>query len=116
MAEECPLLSAAAKAAIGAGDATVHVSAVTALEIASKVRIGKWPEAADIAHNIEAIILCEGFVMMPVTVAHATLAGFIESPHRDPFDRLLAAQSIAEDLIIVTKDAALTALGARSIW
>ncbi len=109
-------LSAAAKAAIGTDDAIVHVSAVTALEIASEVRIGKWPEAADIAHTLEAVILREGFIDLPVMIAHATSAGFIESPHRDPFDRLLAAQSIAEDMIIVTKDAALTSLGARSLW
>ena len=54
--------------------------------------------------------------MLSVTVEHAKFAGFIESPHRDPFDRLLSAQAIVDELVVVTGDLMISALGAETLW
>ncbi|MFZ1105914.1 MAG: PIN domain-containing protein [Hyphomicrobiaceae bacterium] len=45
-----------------------------------------------------------GFELLPIAVAHARAAGLIAAPHRDPFDRLLAAQATSEGLVLVTAD------------
>lgn len=111
-----PLLSAAANGAIGDEGSTIFVSAISALEIAAKVRIGKWPEAAQISKDLEGIIAREGFCPLDLTLEHAKLAGTIQSPHRDPFDRIIAAQAIVDQLTVVTCDAQIAGLGALTLW
>ena len=54
--------------------------------------------------------------MLPVTVAHGLLAGALAGEHRDPFDRMIAAQAIHDDLTVITRDPALAALGCRTFW
>ena len=109
-------LSTIAHDAISTEDAEVFESAVSALEISSKVRIGKWPEAAELARTIELVISRERFIPLAVTVGHAKLAGAIAGFHRDPFDRLLAAQAISDDLTLVTNDPLIGPLGAKLLW
>jgi PIN domain nuclease of toxin-antitoxin system len=95
---------------------TVHVSSVSIFEIANKVRIGKLPmtgKAADALANI-----CEEFSFrrLDLTIRHAQVAGLLPCPHRDPFDRMLAAQAIIEDMQVMTVDAQIAALGAKVVW
>lgn len=94
----------------------LHISAVSALEIATKVRIGKLPEASELINGFEASLSLQGIRELPVSVTHARRAGLLQSRHRDPFDRILAAQSIIEDLPIVSGDVVLGSLGAQLIW
>jgi PIN domain nuclease of toxin-antitoxin system len=72
------------------------VSAATAWEIATKFRVGKLPKARDVAADIAGCLDREGFVEMPVTVAHGQRAGALPDLHRDPFDRMLVAQALIE--------------------
>ncbi|UZN04572.1 type II toxin-antitoxin system VapC family toxin [Cellulomonas sp. S1-8] len=85
----------------------LFVSAVSALEIATKQRLGKL-EAGDLVdawtHRLAEI----GVTELPVTAEHALLAGRLQWTHRDPFDRLLVAQSVVENARLVTQDAAIT--------
>jgi PIN domain nuclease of toxin-antitoxin system len=111
-----PRLSRAARRAIETADAEVYVSAASALEIATKVRIGKLPEAKRLAGTFSAALTEQGFRQLPITVAHALRAGVLAGAHRDPFDRLLAAQSMLEDLPIVSGDAWLKTFGVSAIW
>jgi PIN domain nuclease of toxin-antitoxin system len=60
-------------------------------------------------------IVREGFVELPVSVAHAQRAGALPIPHRDPFDRMLIAQALAEDIAMVTVDR-FDAFGVRRLW
>src|SRR5260370_12330215 len=99
-------LSQSAREAIEAIDAAVHVSAVCAWEIAYKFRAGKWPEAEILATDIVRIMSAHGFEPLPLSLEHARHAGLLRSPHRDPFDRMLAAQAEIEDLPLVTADPA----------
>ncbi len=94
----------------------VYISAVCAWEIATKHRLGKWPEAAPIVSGFDLLSARSGFTPLPVTVAHARLAGSLQGKHRDPFDRMLVAQAMHDALIVVTRDAAITQYGVLTIW
>lgn len=82
----------------------VFVSAVSAMEISTKFRIGKLAKAAKYAGRIDAVIAEEGFLALPLTAAHADLAGSFRSSNNDPWDRLLAAQAKLENLTLVSND------------
>jgi PIN domain nuclease of toxin-antitoxin system len=109
-------LSDRARAAIEADDATVYVSAVTAWEIATKVRLGKWPEAASLATSLATVIAQFGFVALSVTLDHALTAGSLAGQHRDPFDRMLAAQAAIEGVPLITADPAFRTFGTEVLW
>jgi PIN domain nuclease of toxin-antitoxin system len=94
----------------------VHVSAVTAIEIATKYRLGKLDEAADAVHRYDELIRTDGFHHLPINYAHSLTAGSYPSEHRDPFDRLLAAQVQLESLHLVTRDSAFAQLGIATLW
>lgn len=95
---------------------TVLVSAVSAWEIATKHRVGKWPEVAPIIHGFQTFVLRSRFGMLPITAAHALIAGALDGPHRDPFDRLLIAQAREERAPIVSADRVFAFYGATVIW
>lgn len=80
----------------------VFVSASTAWEIAVKQAAGKLHVPFDVATAIEE----EGFIPLPITVAHGVAAGALPRHHADPFDRMLVAQAREEGLWLVTADAA----------
>lgn len=109
-------LSATAAAAIADEDAEILLSAVVAWELATKSRLGKWPEAQAVVRDLDVALEAERFSALVVTLDHARLAGSIASPHKDPFDRMLAAQSEIEGAPIVTADPALRSLGSQIVW
>lgn len=94
----------------------IFVSAVSIYEIANKFRIGRMPDAGPILKLAEENFSTFDWVLLPINMQHARLAGGLPSPHRDPFDRLLAAQSIRENVPVVTVDAAISELGAMVVW
>jgi PIN domain nuclease of toxin-antitoxin system len=97
-------------------DNEVFASAVSAYEIALKHRLGKLPGAARLAGAFEAEIARQDFSELSLTVAHARLAGQLAGEHRDPFDRMLAAQAIVENLVLISNDAALDQFGVQRLW
>jgi PIN domain nuclease of toxin-antitoxin system len=92
------------------------VSAASAWEIATKVRLGKLPGAEPIAADVAAVIASQGFEELAVSVRHAQRAGLFSLDHRDPFDRMLAAQSELEGVPLASNDRALDAFGVVRIW
>ena len=111
-----PRLSRSGREAIEAVDVIVHVSAITAWEIAYKFRAGKWPAAAALANDLAGIMSEYRFEPLPLSLEHARHAGLMISAHRDPFDRLLAAQAEIEDLALVTADPAFRNFNVRTLW
>lgn len=110
-----PNLSAKAKRAIVDEASDVYVSAASAWEIATKVRIGKleWPAEAG---SIQAYATAQGFRALPILLEHAERAGQLQIAHRDPFDRMLIAQAQIEDLWLVSNETLFDAAGARRYW
>lgn len=113
---DSPNLSEAARGLIADGANTIYVSAISAYEIALKWRLGKLPQFDDPIGQYGPLMASNGFTCLPLTDGHALAAGTLDIGHRDPFDRLIAAQARADDLIVVTRDAALATLGCRTLW
>ena len=109
-------LSRRARLTIGDEANTVLVSAASAWEIATKVRIGKLPGAADVAADIAGCLMRQRFESLDITVLHAQRAGRLAGSHRDPFDRMLIAQAQIEDLPIVTNESVFDDYGVTRIW
>ncbi len=86
------------------------------MEIATKNRLGKLPEADMLAADFEAEIEAEGFQGLPITLAHGRLAGSLSIPHKDPFDRLLIAQALTEGMTLVSNEQAFDAFGVTRLW
>ena len=93
------------------------VSAVSAWEIATKHRLGKLPQADVLLSAYPKHLDRLGVIRLPVAEDHALLAGRLEWNHRDPFDRMLAAQSMVESLVIITGDPAFAGCpGVPTLW
>ena len=101
---------------IAEADNEVLVSAVSAFEVATKFRIGKWNDIGPLAMAFEEIVSAQDFALLHVSANHASRAGLMRGAHRDPFDRLLAAQTEIEGLQLVTDDARFRDLGTATIW
>jgi PIN domain nuclease of toxin-antitoxin system len=109
-------LSARAKALIADPDHEVLVSSASAWEIATKHRLGRLDSARELVRDIPSWVRRAGFVELPITIAHAQKAGAFPQTHRDPFDRMLAAQSLLEGVPVVSRDAVLDVFGASRVW
>lgn len=83
----------------------VHVSAASAWELETKKRLGKLR----FPFTVVELVAQFGFQESPVTVEQATLAGALDWGHRDPFDRMLVAQSLSEGFTLVSADPAIAA-------
>lgn len=94
----------------------VYVSAVSAIEVAIKFRRGKLPSAAPLAADFRAEIEAVGFLPLSITVDHARLAGVLDIPHNDPFDRLLIAQARIENLLLVSNEQIFDGFGVVRLW
>ncbi len=111
-----PALSKKARRVIEESGNEILVSAASAWEIATKVRLGKLPTATDLAAHFEAQIALEGFRSLPISLHHAIRAGFLPAHHKDPFDRMLIAQAQAENIPIISNEELFDSYGVRRIW
>jgi PIN domain nuclease of toxin-antitoxin system len=93
----------------------VLMSAVVPWELATKSRLGKWPSARRVLDEIEDILGRREMVALPITTLHAKVAGSFPVDHRDPFDRILAAQAKCENVPLVTVDPAFAEFGIELI-
>ncbi|MCR4522049.1 MULTISPECIES: type II toxin-antitoxin system VapC family toxin [Bosea] len=109
-------LSNRAREAIADEANSVAVSAASAMEVATKFRIGKLPDAALLAQDFETIIADQGFVELPIAIRHAVRAGEMNITHKDPFDRLLIAQAQAEDMTLVSNEALFDGFAVKRLW
>ena len=111
-----PQLSDAARDSINDRSHPILVSAVTAFEIANKVRLGKLPAMRELVPIYDLALTQDGIGSLPIHDRHAHHAGLLEGEHRDPFDRMIAAQALLEDMTVVTRDPALAAFGCKVLW
>lgn len=94
----------------------IHLSTASLWEMAIKISVSKlqFPEAFDVFVIRE--VATNGFLLLPIEVGHLGLVATLPFHHRDPFDRLLAAQSLAENLPVISADSKLDAYGIQRVW
>ena len=89
-------------------NAQVFLSVVTVAEVCIKAALGKleMPQAiaADPAAGFRAACADAGFTLVPVEVEHAAMLRSLPSHHKDPFDRLLIAQAMHHELVLISRD------------
>jgi len=109
-------LSRPARSVTGETKNVIFVSAASASETATKVRLGKLPSASDLAADFAGQLERESMQMLPITVEHAIRAGLLPGAHKDPFDRMLVAQSQAENMPLIGNETLFDSYGVRRIW
>jgi PIN domain nuclease of toxin-antitoxin system len=109
-------LSTKAKSLLSSLSTEVFVSAASAWEIATKVRIGKLPGAGAFAAEFPNRIERLGFHGLAVTLEHGQRAGLLPGMHKDPFDRMLIAQAQAENIPLISNEHTFDDYGIRRIW
>lgn len=114
-----PHLGQAAKLALEHPANTFFVSIVSIWEIAIKNSLGKLDLDAPLSVFLQDVVQ-KGFNLMPIDLVHILQSTMLPFHHRDPFDRLLIGQALAENLILVSKDPAFDAYsessGLKLIW
>jgi PIN domain nuclease of toxin-antitoxin system len=115
-ATDDPKLSRKAQAIISSLETDVFVSAASAWELSTKVRIGKLPGLEAFAAEFPARIRALGFSDLAIQVEHGQRAGLLPGNHKDPFDRMLIAQAQAENMPIVSNERVFDAYHVRRIW
>jgi PIN domain nuclease of toxin-antitoxin system len=94
---------------------TILVSAISFFEIAQKARLGKWPEMTPYADRLPELLASQRGVVASLEAADCLMAGTMEWPHRDPFDRFLAASALRRGIAIVSADSIFDGVVAR-LW
>lgn len=95
----------------------VYVSAATAWELRTKRRLGKLAAVTPlIVRDLASVLASEDFRALPITFADGDLAGALPHVHKDPFDRMIAAQALNHHLAVVSNDSALDAFGVVRVW
>lgn len=92
------------------------VSAATVWEIAIKHRAGKLEEASNLILDISSALEEQGFWELTITVDDGVRAGMLPMHHRDPFDRMLIAQALGRNLMLVSGEAMFDRYGVRRLW
>ncbi len=109
-------LSDRANQAIDNRSNAVYVSAASAWEVSTKHRLGKLPEGEAILLRFAGAVTDIRAEPLAMSVEHSLLAGSFPMEHRDPFDRMLAAQAALEGAVLVTADPAFNAFPITTLW
>ena len=94
----------------------ILVSAASAWEIATKVRLGKLPGAEKLEQDYLAVMEEAGYTLLAIDTESALRAGRLTAEHKDPFDRMIAAQAPAMDVAVLSPDPQFDQFGVRLIW
>ncbi len=111
-----PQLSKTARKAMESDTNRIVVSSVNVYEIANKHRLGRLPALGEILSDLDNAIDYAGFARLSLSTRHTLRAGLLLGDHRDPFDRMIAAQGLVEQMTVVTRDRAIAAFGCEVLW
>jgi PIN domain nuclease of toxin-antitoxin system len=111
-----PRLSKRARQIISNKVNTILVSSASAWEISTKFRLGKLSGAENLVKDLPDLLRKARIDVLPINLRHALLSGSLVNDHRDPFDRMLAAQTIIEDLPLVTSDKVFIDFSLKIVW
>ncbi len=113
---DAPELSRAARETIGGGGNDIFFSVVSAWEIVIKFRLGQLEISESASAFLIDQVSLNGFGVLPIEMTHALQIQDLPSHHRDPFDRMLVAQSLVENMPLITCDKCIAAYDAPIIW
>jgi PIN domain nuclease of toxin-antitoxin system len=111
-----PHLSRAARRLIEQPSSMAFVSAASAWEITTKVRLGRLNDPQGVTDSLDEHLRIQGFRELPITLEHGRRAGMLAGPHKDPFDRMLIAQAQSEGLAVVSNGKAFDPYGVARVW
>ena len=109
-------LSRKARSAIGSGRNECFLSIASGWEIAIKVSLGSLRVEGALDRFLPEQMAANGFQPLPIELQHAARVATLPFHHRDPFDRLLIAQALEEELAIVTADPVFVEYGVKRVW
>ncbi len=109
-------LSETARESIVAADGIVYVSPASLWEVAIKISLGKYVLPMPFAAFWDDQLLANDFTLLPISVAHTARVAELPYHHRDPFDRLIIAQSLVEMIPVVSSDELFADYGVERIW
>jgi len=110
------VISAKARKLLADESNIILVSAASVWEIATRVRSGKMPEAEQLERNFLETMEIAGYTILSLDASSALRAARLPGLHRDPFDRILAAQALSLDIPVITPDPLFDQFGVRRIW
>jgi PIN domain nuclease of toxin-antitoxin system len=113
---DSPSLSSTAREVIAAPTNEIFISTASVWEIRTKQRLGKLALIPDLSVQFGELLQKSRFAVLDIGWRHALVAGGYAADHRDPFDRMLAAQSALEALPLVTRDPVFSAFGNPCLW
>jgi PIN domain nuclease of toxin-antitoxin system len=111
-----PRLSDTARELVGNGESELFLSAASGWEIAIKMRLGRLEVREDPEQFIFDQLALNDIAVLPISMNHALRTAALPDHHRDPFDRMLVAQSQIEQLPIVTADPLIARYAVEVIW
>lgn len=111
-----PRLSEKARARIADADSTIFVSPASLWEIAIKISIGKYALPEPFVEFWERQLRMNDFTLVPISVEQTAHVVILPFHHRDPFDRLIIAQSLVEEIPVISSDIIFDSYGADRIW
>lgn len=109
-------LSREARETIADEGNVILVSAASAWEISTKVRLGKLPGVEKLERDYLDVMEDAGYTLLAIDTESALRAGRLAADHRDPFDRMIAAQALALDIPVLSSDPQFDQFGIRRIW
>jgi len=109
-------LSKRARLTIGDDTTQVLVSAASAYELTLKATLGRLSLPDEPERFLAGRLPATGFEGLPISIAHAARAAALPLLHRDPWDRILAAQALTEQVSIISTDPAFRELGVDVLW
>lgn len=114
--EDHPSLSPAARALIEDATNDIFLSIASVWEMAIKASLGKLTLSQPFDLFIPNQLLLNNITLLDITVSHTLHVATLPFHHRDPFDRLLIAQSLVEQMPIISIDSAFDAYGVKRMW
>jgi len=109
-------LSGAVRELLSDPASPVLVSAASVWELSIKHQQGKLPELNGVITDIPGLLQADGFEALPISLAHSLRAGGYSQRHRDPFDRMLAAQAELDRLVLLSADPQLSTFPCQTLW
>lgn len=109
-------LSRTAQERIIAAEEMVFVSPASLWEIAIKISLGKYALPMPFATFWEEQLSANGFILLPISILHTARVADLPFHHRDPFDRLIIAQSLVEQIPVISSDGMFADYGVEQIW